>query len=101
RHTRCLSDWSSDVCSSDLLRVVREVENALERARLTGQVTALERRLDADAALVGASAPMRQLADAIARVAKIPSPVLITGESGSRSEERSVGKECRARGAGR
>src|SRR5258705_12765546 len=21
RHTRCLSDWSSDVCSSDLLRV--------------------------------------------------------------------------------
>src|SRR5262245_20850757 len=22
RHTRCLSDWSSDVCSSDLLRVV-------------------------------------------------------------------------------
>jgi len=67
-------------------RVVREVENALERARLTGQVTALERRLDADAALVGASAPMRQLADAIARVAKIPSPVLITGESGSGKE---------------
>src|SRR5205814_5202588 len=22
RHTRCLSDWSSDVCSSDLMRVV-------------------------------------------------------------------------------
>src|SRR2546430_5087484 len=67
-------------------RVVREVENALERARLTGQVTALERRLDADASLVGASVPMRQLADAIARVAKIPSPLLITGESGSGKE---------------
>src|SRR5262245_66655446 len=23
RHTRCLSDWSSDVCSSDLSRVAR------------------------------------------------------------------------------
>src|SRR5437899_7850867 len=23
RHTRCLSDWSSDVCSSDLTRVTR------------------------------------------------------------------------------
>jgi len=67
-------------------RVVREVENALERARLTGQVTALERRLGTEAALVGASAPMRQLADTIARVAKIPSPVLITGESGSGKE---------------
>src|SRR5205807_5978392 len=43
-------------------------------------------RLGTEAALVGASAPMRQLADAIARVAKIPSPVLITGESGSGKE---------------
>ena len=67
-------------------RVVREVENALERTRLTRQVTALRERLGAEAALVGASTPMRQLADAIARVAKIPSPVLITGESGSGKE---------------
>lgn len=67
-------------------RVVREVENALERARLTDQVAALTRRLGADTPLVGGSAAMRQLADAIARVAKIPSPVLITGESGSGKE---------------
>src|SRR5262245_63239159 len=26
RHTRCLSDWSSDVCSSDLRRTVRQHE---------------------------------------------------------------------------
>jgi DNA-binding NtrC family response regulator len=67
-------------------RVVREVEQALERARLTGQVTALRERLGGDTTLVGASAPMRQLADSIARVAKIPSPVLIVGESGSGKE---------------
>src|SRR4029077_7902782 len=67
-------------------RVVREIENALDRARLTGQVAALRERRGTEAALVGASAPMRRLADAIARVAKIPSPVLITGESGSGKE---------------
>src|SRR5258705_5418129 len=34
RHTRCLSDWSSDVCSSDLLRSLREELQDLERALL-------------------------------------------------------------------
>src|SRR5438045_7998222 len=24
RHTRCLSDWSSDVCSSDLLQTIKD-----------------------------------------------------------------------------
>src|SRR5438309_6949403 len=67
-------------------RVVREVENALERARLSGQVTALRERLGSETTLVGGSAPMRQLADNIARVAGIPSPVLITGESGAGKE---------------
>jgi two-component system, NtrC family, nitrogen regulation response regulator NtrX len=67
-------------------RVVREVENALERQRLAGQVTALRARLGAEAPLSGASPVMQQLKDAIARVAKIPSPVLITGESGSGKE---------------
>src|ERR1039458_4082707 len=27
RHTRCLSDWSSDVCSSDLCHVLMQLEN--------------------------------------------------------------------------
>src|SRR5438046_7379923 len=64
-------------------RVVQEVENALERQRLAGQVAALRARTGADASLVGASPAMQQLKDAIARVAKISSPALIVGESGS------------------
>ena len=72
--------------AESMQRVVREVENALERARLAGQVAALSRRLGADTPLIGGSTVMRQLADTIARVAKIPSPVLITGESGSGKE---------------
>src|SRR5881296_1816404 len=67
-------------------RVVQEVENALERQRLAGQIAALRARTGADASLVGASPAMQQLKDAIARVARIPSPVLVVGESGSGKE---------------
>src|SRR5690349_22113844 len=67
-------------------RVVQEVEHALERQRLAGQLAALRERLDADAPMVGASPAMQALKDAIGRVAKIPSPVLIVGESGSGKE---------------
>src|SRR5205814_3178558 len=28
RHTRCLSDWSSDVCSSDLLHLLKKEDEA-------------------------------------------------------------------------
>jgi two-component system, NtrC family, nitrogen regulation response regulator NtrX len=72
--------------SEPMERVVQEVEHALERQRLAGQLTALRERLDADAPMVGASPAMQTLKDAIGRVAKIPSPVLIVGESGSGKE---------------
>jgi DNA-binding NtrC family response regulator len=67
-------------------RVVQEVEHALERHRLAGQLAALRGRLDVAAPLVGASSAMQRLKDAIGRVAKIPSPVLVVGESGSGKE---------------
>src|ERR1035441_6049190 len=40
RHTRCLSDWSSDVCSSDLwLEVDSDAElHVARRVRLTGDL---------------------------------------------------------------
>jgi two-component system nitrogen regulation response regulator NtrX len=62
------------------------VEHALERRRLAGQVAALTQHLGTDAPLVGASPALQHLKDASARVAKIPSPVLIVGESGSGKE---------------
>src|ERR1035441_10969756 len=31
RHTRCLSDWSSDVCSSDLLMFIAAMHNGISR----------------------------------------------------------------------
>src|SRR5262245_62806779 len=88
RHTRCLSDWSSDVCSSDLMRVVAPIalvlltpENdkfvnlALPRLieLLTDDAAVVRREAAAALAVVGARG-----AEAV--------PYLI------RSEERRVGK---------
>src|SRR5205814_5217642 len=75
RHTRCLSDWSSDVCSSDLIMNARRYERF---AALRITVTWI-------AGCLVASALMS--ADSIAAP---PAPL-------DRSEERRVGKEGRAR----
>jgi DNA-binding NtrC family response regulator len=66
-------------------RVVREVETVLERKRLRAMVARLQRQLG-ETSLIGDSAAIRLLREAIARVAPIPSPVLIMGESGSGKE---------------
>jgi two-component system, NtrC family, nitrogen regulation response regulator NtrX len=67
-------------------RVAREVETAIERRKLRRQVAALQRQLGVETSLVGTSAAMTRLREALARVAPIPSPVLIVGESGSGKE---------------
>ena len=67
-------------------RVVREIENAVERRRILDEVAVLRRYADDESALLGASPAMLALKDAIARVAPVPSPVLILGESGSGKE---------------
>jgi two-component system nitrogen regulation response regulator NtrX len=72
--------------SEPMERIVREIETVLERRRLERELRTLQRRLDADSSLVGDSAPMRKLHDAIARLAPIPSHVLVLGESGSGKE---------------
>jgi two-component system nitrogen regulation response regulator NtrX len=71
--------------SEPMERVVREVETVLERKRLLNEVVSLRRQLG-ESSLVGESPALRRLREGIARVAPIPSPVLITGESGSGKE---------------
>ncbi len=72
--------------SEPMERIVREIETVLERRRLELEVRALRRRLDAESSLVGDSAPMRALREAVARLAPIPATVLVLGESGSGKE---------------
>src|SRR5262245_62900868 len=85
RHTRCLSDWSSDVCSSDLMAVTLPL--------VSGCSVLLAERWDAAKAVDdivrhrvtysgGAAVFIQELVDAV-----------------DRSEERRVGKEGGSRGA--
>jgi DNA-binding NtrC family response regulator len=84
--------------SEPVERVVQEIENAVSRGRLTTELRSLRSRLDSDSPLIGDSAPMRSLREAIARVAPIPSSVLIVGESGTGKEL--VARELHRRGPG-
>src|SRR5262245_63609140 len=79
RHTRCLSDWSSDVCSSDLTSA------QLNQFTLQGRITTTT-----------------GVAVTKGHIAKTPleTAVNVWGNALSgmtRSEERRVGKECRSR----
>src|SRR5436305_14978478 len=79
RHTRCGRDWSSDVCSSDLGRLIFAVERGHGALVIRGERARTSERADqyeCDAA------------HARADIARLQ----------TRSEERRVGKECRSRG---
>jgi DNA-binding NtrC family response regulator len=77
-------------------RVVQEIENAVSRGRLVKEVRSLRSRFDGETPLIGDSVAMRSLREAIARVAPIPSSVLIVGESGTGKEL--VARELHRRG---
>src|SRR5437899_6106391 len=94
RHTRCLSDWNSDVCSSDLLRFDEIVAFAeLERfvdQRLKNFSSGMQVRL---AYSIAIRVPFEIL---------LLDEVLAVGDEAFqqkcyRSEERRVGKEWRSR----
>jgi len=67
-------------------RVAQEVENALERRRLTEQVSLLRRGFGVESPLVGNSPALAKLKEAMVRIAPVPSPALIVGESGTGKE---------------
>src|SRR5207245_4572793 len=82
RHTRCYRDWSSDVCSSDLQQLLGVL------AELSPEFGQLYSRVGRPSI-----APEKLLRALLLQV-------LYTVRSERlRSEERRVGKECRARGS--
>src|SRR5258706_5799188 len=85
RHTRLVSDWSSDVCSSDLdAREHRVDTQARGRSGRAGHVGDLEHPL----VLQSLQEPGRQAG---------PETLAEIRQTDGRSEERRVGKECRSR----
>src|SRR5205085_8450120 len=95
RHTRFDCDWSSDVCSSDLLASRDEV------GRLASGVNAMIGRIQS---------VVRQVRESILQVLATASQTATTSQqqettvqklgSSTRSEERRVGKEGRTGGSG-
>src|SRR5437016_7041457 len=76
RHTRLVSDWSSDVCSSDLASAITTDLVNTTSCVLTTSATSGVWQTGTDLVLT----------------------CTVTGGSGTpRSEERRVGKECRSR----
>src|SRR5205814_2410215 len=93
RHTRCLSDWSSDVCSSDL--------PSAEQSWLLQLAGWMHRHAPAVLAFNAACAlliiaPTTAVVLLLLRrrftFARVSGPLVLSG----RSEERRVGKECRS-----
>jgi DNA-binding NtrC family response regulator len=72
--------------SDPVERVAQQVESAVERRMLLDEVVELRKYAAEDTALRGSSPAMKKLKESIARVAPIPSTVLIIGESGSGKE---------------
>src|SRR5436853_1155324 len=84
RHTRCLSDWSSDVCSSDLI-----LERHHEDSPAFLRVGILGRELIRDHLQLGFGLPEGN--------AGFQTTKHVDVMRAPRSEERRVGKECRSR----
>ncbi|MCA9750749.1 MAG: sigma-54-dependent Fis family transcriptional regulator, partial [Gemmatimonadetes bacterium] len=67
-------------------RVAHEIGRAIEHGRLAREVRRLAERLEEESSLVGQSGAIRGLRELLAKLAAIPSPVLIVGESGTGKE---------------
>src|SRR2546426_7735295 len=84
RHTRLQGDWSSDVCSSDLIcSSVSPSKSALCACIKAIRAETLEQ--------------INRLLVGIAEKEKIENGKTVRADTTVRSEERRVGKECRSR----
>src|SRR5205814_7198939 len=89
RHTRCLSDWSSDVCSSDLNFL--DVGGGASEEQVKNAFRIILSDKNVKAILINIFGGIMRC-DIIAK-----GVVAAVAEMGlSRSEERRVGKECRS-----
>src|SRR5262249_56908586 len=95
RHTRLVSDWSSDVCSSDLRRPFDE--NAIETRQRRGVLHFGEGK-DILGAVIRRFCPVDIVAGAQLPLSlQRNRPSFVDDSGGGRSEERRVGKEGRWR----
>src|SRR6266508_4839557 len=77
RHTRWPRDWSSDVCSSDLIRRALGESSREDEA---------EESLTGSPDILGQAQSMQEVFRAVGRLSHSSATVLITGESGTGKE---------------
>src|SRR5947199_3047099 len=94
RHTRCLSDWSSDVCSSDL-----DDELATGRELIIKFEGCYHGHADSFLVKAGSGVATLGLPDSPGVPPELARLTLTAPFNDDRSEERRVGKECRERSA--
>src|SRR3546814_20753343 len=87
------SDWSSDVCSSDLVRIFADVSPLQMREFMLDSTVGFYRRGEVVFEKGEPGSSLFAIAEGHAEVEVAPG-VTVPIEEGSRSEERRVGKEC-------
>src|SRR5206468_8919596 len=98
RHTGSARDWSSDVCSSDLLGLL--VRHGIRLLLAKGADVNAVSNEQCDAEVKHGPIALGNLtALLLATPYGGPDVVKILLDAGARSEERRVGKGCRSRGA--
>src|SRR5205814_7568062 len=86
RHTRCLSDWSSDVCSSDLTAHMLQTIRSNFLSPMLGQGSPCQA-----SSLYLSQRPAHEKANLCSERVQLHG----SHHQPTRSEERRVGKECR------
>src|SRR3546814_19220982 len=87
-----ISDWSSDVCSSDLLRVMEQAQGLTEvTAKIVKDMPGIIATARPDIVLVHGDTNTTMSEALAAFYSRVP---VAHVEAGLRSEERRVGKEC-------
>src|SRR5260370_24545090 len=94
RHTRFKCDWSSDVCSSDLVGGGTLIRVDVRVVAATNQP--LEQRLQAGTFRRDLFFRLQVVEIRVPPLRERPTDILLLAEH-FRSEERRVGKECRSR----
>src|SRR5262249_59949831 len=97
-HTRLVSDWSSDVCSSDLNQTLDATFTGLGRIGHEAALQQVGRAADGTPLHIRNDGPGFDGMDVPAfRTFPGANGINVPAGSNQRSEERRVGKECRAR----
>src|SRR5690606_40680583 len=97
RHTRFSRDWSSDVCSSDLLGMIAGAALAANGVAAQEAPERYDVLIRGGRLLDGTGAPWRY-ADVALRGDRIVEVGAIDPDATARSEERRVGKDVRSQG---